>query len=145
MTRRRSSKKKPLPPRVKRMTRDARLQSARHWLTSFEGKNVVRSYRKRYAVDLECALIELDILGVAIDPSHAQKLRASEKGRLENRRRAGDAKRAQQDAVLDPLFESDDHFAFIAGYTPGGFPFGVTWEDFEDPEPDEEPAVEQDE
>ena len=28
------------------------------------------------------------------------------------------------------LFEDmDDHFAFIAGYTPGGFPYGTTWEE----------------
>lgn len=25
--------------------------------------------------------------------------------------------------------ESDDVFAFIAGYTEGGFPYGVTWEE----------------
>lgn len=23
----------------------------------------------------------------------------------------------------------DENFAFIAGYTPGGFPYGVTWEE----------------
>ena len=25
--------------------------------------------------------------------------------------------------------ESDGAFAFIAGYTPGGFPYGTTWEE----------------
>lgn len=25
--------------------------------------------------------------------------------------------------------ESDGTFAFIAGYTPGGFPYGTTWEE----------------
>ena len=29
------------------------------------------------------------------------------------------------------LFESDDTFAFIAGYTAGGFPYGITWEEME--------------
>ena len=29
------------------------------------------------------------------------------------------------------LFESDETFAFIAGYTSGGVPFGITWEEME--------------
>ncbi|WP_139800769.1 hypothetical protein [Geothermobacter hydrogeniphilus] len=24
---------------------------------------------------------------------------------------------------------SDEHFAYIAGYTEGGFPYGITWEE----------------
>jgi Uncharacterised protein family (UPF0158) len=30
--------------------------------------------------------------------------------------------------------DSDDQFAFIAGYTEGGFPYGVTWEEHEESE-----------
>ena len=26
--------------------------------------------------------------------------------------------------------DSDAQFAFIAGYTEGGFPYGITWEEF---------------
>jgi hypothetical protein len=29
------------------------------------------------------------------------------------------------------LIESDYYFAFIAGYTPGGAPYGITWEEME--------------
>ena len=32
----------------------------------------------------------------------------------------------------DKLFESDDTFAFIAGYTSGGAPYGITWEEMEE-------------
>ena len=32
-------------------------------------------------------------------------------------------------AILDVSMDMDDHFAFIAGYTPGGFPYGTTWEE----------------
>jgi len=28
--------------------------------------------------------------------------------------------------------DSDEQFAYIAGYTPGGAPFGVTWEEWEE-------------
>jgi len=32
-------------------------------------------------------------------------------------------------AILDVSMGMDDRFAFIAGYTPGGFPYGTTWEE----------------
>ena len=32
------------------------------------------------------------------------------------------------DDILDVSMDMDDRFAFIAGYTPGGFPYGTTWE-----------------
>ena len=43
-----------------------RLQRAKTWLSSYEGKNVVRGYAKKYRVDLLSAISELRILGVEI-------------------------------------------------------------------------------
>jgi len=42
-----------------------------------------------------------------------------------------------------PLFESDsdENFAFIAGYTSGGAPYGVTWEEWEKFEKNEQPGL----
>ena len=37
-------------------------------------------------------------------------------------------KKINQD-VDEPVFESDEYFAYIAGYTDGGFPYGITWEE----------------
>lgn len=48
-----------LGPRRKRMTREARLQSAKSWLKDYEGKNVIKSYGKWFAVDQICAMKEL--------------------------------------------------------------------------------------
>lgn len=31
--------------------------------------------------------------------------------------------------VFEPLLEQNDDFFFIAGYTSGGAPYGVTWEE----------------
>ena len=31
--------------------------------------------------------------------------------------------------VFEPLVEQNDDFFFIAGYTSGGAPYGVTWEE----------------
>ena len=34
----------------------------------------------------------------------------------------------------EPLFESNEYFAMIIGYTSGGAPYGVTWEEYEEME-----------
>jgi len=38
-------------------------------------------------------------------------------------------KRKQAELHQESFLEQDDHFFFIAGYTSGGAPYGVTWED----------------
>ncbi len=52
----------------------------------------------------------------------------------------------------EPGIDQDDNFAYIAGYTPGGFPYGITWAEQAEidrreregglPEEDEEPEGE---
>ena len=37
-------------------------------------------------------------------------------------------KRKQKEPEFSP-FEQDEYFYFIAGYTPGGAPYGITWEE----------------
>jgi hypothetical protein len=41
-------------------------------------------------------------------------------------------RRAEQERQLG--IESNDHFAFIVGYTSGGAPYGLTWAEWEAPE-----------
>lgn len=118
-------KKKALPPRRKRMKRASRLQSARKWLASFEGKNLVRGYARWYGVDLLCAAKELQLLGVKLDPVYLERLRIT----VENRRRRRSSQAKQP--IEHDLFETDGHFSYIAGYTSGGFPFGTPWPDDE--------------
>lgn len=36
----------------------------------------------------------------------------------------------QKKQELENLY-SDEHYYFIAGYTSGGFPYGITWEEHE--------------
>lgn len=52
-------KKKPLPPKVKRMKRAGRPAAAKAWLASYSGKNVLRGYCVHFAVDWRCAAVEL--------------------------------------------------------------------------------------
>ena len=67
-------RKQNLPPRRKRMKRPQRLESAKSWLETYEGNNVVKAYRKRYGVDHNCAFTELEMLGVPIDPDYKERV-----------------------------------------------------------------------
>lgn len=114
------------------MKRAARLQAARAWLASYSGKNVLRSYARWFGVDLACSLAELQLLGVELDPDYVTALRRTlHEGR--RRRERTPVKHRSPGAAG----ESDQWFAYIAGYTPNGLPFGITWEEWERLEKDE--------
>ncbi len=59
------------------MQRPARLQAAAAWRAGYDGKNIVRGYARWFGVDLLCAIIELRLLGVAVDESYEQEVRGT--------------------------------------------------------------------
>ncbi len=124
---RKKRRQKALPPRAKRMDRSARLQSARTWLKTYKGTNIVAGYRRHFGVDWVCAFTELAILGVKIDPAYKQRLLKSVEGDLVARQR----RKAQHEGSYEEPPEQDEYFAYIAGYTAAGFAYGVTWEEWE--------------
>ena len=132
-------KKKRIPgPPLHRLKRPARLSSARAWLPSYKGEKVVRSYRKRYGVDLLCAIAELQMLNVPLDPIYVERVRTTVNNQI--KRRAAQRKQPSN----DDLMEWDSTFAYIAGYTEGDAPYGLTWEEWprtrcEAPDDDELP------
>ena len=76
------------------MKRPARLQAAKAWFAKYPGTNVVTGYKKHFAVDAICALIELQRLGVQFDPEYVERVRSSEQGRIEARRREREGRKA---------------------------------------------------
>jgi len=81
------------------------------------------------------------MLGHSISETYKQQLKETQK---QKERQALERKRKKQEELEEMMWEdSDEHFAFIAGYTSGGAPFGITWEewdnldDVEVDEPDE--------
>lgn len=124
-------RKKTNIPRHKRMNRNSRLQSARHWVPKYEGKNLVYGYSKHYAVDKLCAVKELELLGFRTSEHYKRELkRAAVQKQQEAEKRK--ARKRKQEFMEEDLWEdSDETFAFIAGYTDGGAPFGITWEERE--------------
>ena len=112
------------------MNRDSRLSSARSWLATQQGRTpvqIARAYRKHFGLDWECAIKELALLGVQLEQDWTDKLRSSLEGQIQARAR----RKAERQGLAQQSYaeDSDDQFAFIAGYTAGGFPYGITWEE----------------
>lgn len=121
-----------LAPRRKRMTRQARLASAAstQWVARYGGKNLVRGYARWFGVDQLSAVIELRKLGVTISPELEKRVRQQIVAAAAARARRREASGHHQREIHDS--DSDDTFAHIAGFTPAGFPYGVTWEELDE-------------
>jgi hypothetical protein len=102
-------------PRRKRFNRKQRLASAKLWLQSCTGEKVVRDYRRYFGVDWpdykETVLKTLASIAAAKGQKKAEKL-----------------------ALENP--DQDENFAFIAGYTSDGAPYGITWDEWDQIVPD---------
>ena len=100
---------------------------ARQWLSTYKGtgKHIVQAYRQQFKVDVTVALNDLDEIG-ALTPEQLTVKRQTEVIRQEHLRREKEEKELQD--FYDRFPNSDDEFFFIAGYTSGGAPYGVTWE-----------------
>ncbi len=68
-------------------------------------------------------------MGVNFDPQWVERLKSILEG--EQRARAEHrATKASAETLTGGDEDSDENFAFIAGYTAGGYPYGVTWEEW---------------
>lgn len=118
-----AKKKKKKPTRTQK--KESRITRARQWLPTYEGTKIVRAYRKKFHVDIGCAVRELQEIGYEFKPGYVENLLKSEAIRIEQLRKKKEEKR------LDEEYNDsqNDMFYFIAGYTSGGAPYGVTWEE----------------
>ncbi len=113
----------------KTQRKEIRLQKARQWILTYDGtpKHMARSYRKRFHVDIMTAVSDLQAIGVEFTQEYLDAVKCSEEERLRQKRLKREQKKARE---WESLYEdSDDTFAFIAGYTGGGAPHGITWEE----------------
>jgi hypothetical protein len=112
-------------PRRKFLSKKVRLETAKNWITKYDGKNLISGYANWFGVDKICAINELKILGVIISENLENQIIESHKRRIEKRKK-------EKDKTEDfYMTASDDNFAFITGYTSGGFPYGLTHDEFE--------------
>ncbi len=115
--------------------RKQRLKEARKWWKEQhfdDSSHIVKAYKNRFNVDNTCAMRELVMLGV-LSPekqkNYQQILAVKDRKKVEKRERLA-ARKAAKESGLD-MYDSDqdENFFFIAGYTPGGAPYGITWEE----------------
>jgi len=110
---------------TKQERKEIRLSKAKQWIATYSGspKKIVKNYKKRFKVDTICALNNLQAIGVEFTQEYLDAVKRSEQHRIQQKRL-----KKQQNSV-DKWADSDDTFFFIAGYTSGGTPYGVTWEE----------------
>lgn len=106
--------------------KEIRLQKARQWLLNYNGtrKYMVKHYRKRFHVDITTAISDLSKIGVEFTPEYLEGVNRSEAEGIRQKQ----LKKQQREQELFTDF-SDKRFAFIAGYTEGGAPYGITWKE----------------
>jgi len=107
-------------PKRKRLIRKTRLQVAEIWIKKYNGKKIISGYSKWFGVDKICAINELRLLGIIISEDLEKQVRKS----LQNKNNL----KTKEPTINN---DGDENFAFIAGYTPGGMPYGITREDIE--------------
>lgn len=108
-----SKKRKPLSPRVKRMKRPARLESAKKWIPTYTGKCLLSGYCNHYAVDWRCAAIELKLIGIRIDPAYLAKRERTEAELTKQRQTRKEERKAVQNLHWHPF--TDAYSAYLAG------------------------------
>ena len=109
------------------MKRKARLRSAKTWIAKNPGKNLIKGYRKNFGVDWFCAIQELQMMGVQINPQYVEQLKRTLESDQKIKQARKQMREAREKQNFDP--QSDEKFAYIAGATPNGVPYGVTWEE----------------
>ena len=109
------------------MKQPARLHSAKTWVPSYQGKNIVQGYRKNYEVDLLCGIRELEMLGIRLKPEYVKAVKQSLKEKALEKQR----KTINVQEELEGVYgvDYDEFFSYIAGHTEGGASYGVPWEE----------------
>lgn len=81
------------------------------------------------------AVEELQLLGVSLTKEQIDREKAAvrayqeaQRAKKAKRKRKREQERMQKEGLLF-LEDQDDTFYYIAGYTSGGAPYGVTWEE----------------
>lgn len=116
-------------PKRKIYNKKQRLAAAERWITTYEGKNLVKGYSKWFGVEKTCAINELELLGHEIDPEYKKQIYKHEIEKEDAKKKnfgdPGDFETREYDDWQNA------YYYFIAGYTSGGVPYGITWEEYE--------------
>ena len=112
-----------------------RMKNAIAWLENYnysiQGNNIIRKYRKYFGIDAYTVYADLKELKYPLTERqidmylNAEKNKVIQAKRLKEKRRE---RKLKKDKIPNKFPNSGYNFYFIAGYTSGGAPYGVTWE-----------------
>ncbi len=110
-----------------------RKELAKSWIEKYDGDNKVKAYSKMFGLNIKNSMKELRSIGVPLsneEKEYARRILEAKKQKSEKKRE----KRRMEDLEieLEAYIESDETFAFIAGYTEGGAPYGITHEEMDE-------------
>jgi len=120
-------------PKRKRMTHKSRLLSGESWVLKYDGKNIIKGFSNWYGVSNVCAILELRMLGIEISEQKLNQAKLVEQNKAKVKKEKKEKKEEHDFKVL--WENSDENFYFIAGYTSGGAPYGVTWDEVDEKSP----------
>jgi hypothetical protein len=69
-------------------------------MLTYNGKNIVKGYKKKFAVDTMNAIRDLQELGVEFKPEYIASVEASEKHRISQRQAKKQERLAEQDSCV---------------------------------------------
>ncbi len=114
--------KKTNTPRRKRICRKKRIESAGKWILNYSGENIVKGYANWYGVNFLCSIKELKMNGVIINDDYEKQVIQS----IEKKR---SMKQMNKKHIGGQKGYPDENFTFLAGFTSGGAPYGITHEE----------------
>lgn len=115
--------------------RAGRLKSAEaKWLKLYTGSNHIDDYRRHFGVNAGAAIVELRLLGVQLTEEAIRNAKQAEENAIKAKqaRKANRLRRQQERREMEmetPWL--NEEYAYIAGYTGWGFPYGITWAEME--------------
>jgi hypothetical protein len=109
---------------------DIRTEKANEWLEQYNGESLVKDYSKVFGLNLKNSLKELVKLGATISSEERDNIRRLIKEKEQQRINKRDIRKRRAEAIEFEYY--DETYAFIAGYTEGGAPYGITHEEMEE-------------
>lgn len=118
-------KKKPNLPKRLNYKRPQRLVAAKKWIKTYKGKKLYQGYAKYFGVDKLCAVTELKMIGHPVPEGLESAIRKNAIARSKPKKTMPKSEEFTEEEYWG--------FAFIAGYTSGGIPYGTTLEELDMP------------
>ena len=131
MGKRKKKKKTKLKGRARRVA------EAPQWVRNYLSNggthgNLLRKYRAKFGIDWESSILELKALGIEFDSEYLAAVRQSAKSQNFVKTSQTPISHLEfGDSCLEDT-DSDETYAYIAGYTSNGVPYGVTWEEMDE-------------